>query len=123
MSARNGHTLWSRKLPSRAESSPLLDHGRLYFGTEDGTVYALKASDGSVRWTYKVLVVPGAPLVASGPYRWVRHPNYVGVLGELIGVAVLLGAWITGPLVVIFFSWLLRRRVQAEERALGIGIY
>ena len=32
---------WSQALPSRAESSPLLDHGRLYFGTENGTVYAL----------------------------------------------------------------------------------
>ena len=48
---RTGARCWSRKLPSRAESSPLLDRGRLYFGTEDGTVYALRASDGEVRWT------------------------------------------------------------------------
>ena len=39
--------------PRRAESSPLLDSGRLYFGSEDGTVYALRASDGAVRWRYK----------------------------------------------------------------------
>ena len=36
-------------------------------------------------WTFRVIVVPGAPLIASGPYRFVRHPNYVGVVGELIG--------------------------------------
>src|SRR5687767_4927087 len=76
-----------------------------------------------VRWTYRVLVVPGAPLVTAGPYRWIRHPNYVGVLGELIGVALVTGARFSGPLAILFFSWLLRRRIQAEERALGIGIY
>jgi outer membrane protein assembly factor BamB len=51
LDAHDGHVRWSRRLPSRAESSPLLDAGRLYFGTEDGTVYALRASDGAVRWT------------------------------------------------------------------------
>ena len=48
-----GRTRWSRKLPSRAESSPLLASGRVYFGTEDGTVYALRARDGAVRWRAK----------------------------------------------------------------------
>jgi methyltransferase len=70
------------------------------------------------RWTYKVLVLPGIPLVASGPYRLVRHPNYVGVVGELIGVALITGARVTGPAGLIFFSWLLVRRIRAEEQAL-----
>lgn len=51
--ADDGRTKWSRKLPSRSESSPLLDGGRLYFGSEDGTVYALRARDGAIRWTYR----------------------------------------------------------------------
>jgi outer membrane protein assembly factor BamB len=51
--ARDGRVLWSRPLPSRSESSPLLDSGRLYFGTEDGTVYALRASDGATRWRFR----------------------------------------------------------------------
>ena len=77
-----------------------------------------------VRWTYRVLVLPGAPLVSSGPYRWMRHPNYVGVVGELLGMAVLMAARLTGPVSLVFFSWLLRKRIQAEERALGVrGIY
>jgi len=76
------------------------------------------------RWTYRVLVVPGAPLVSSGPYRWMRHPNYAGVIGELLGMAVLMAARVTGPVSLLFFSWLLRRRILAEERALGMrGIY
>ena len=73
------------------------------------------------RWTYRVLVLPGAPLVGSGPYRFVRHPNYVGVVGELIAMALLSGARITGPLAVLGFGWLLVRRIAAEERALGLG--
>jgi len=72
------------------------------------------------RWTYRVLVVPGAPLVASGPYRWMRHPNYVGVIGELIAMALLSGARVTGPLALIGFGYLLIQRIGAEERALGI---
>jgi outer membrane protein assembly factor BamB len=52
LDVKDGRTRWSRRLPSRAESSPLLAAGRLYFGTEDGTVYALRAKDGSKVWTY-----------------------------------------------------------------------
>ena len=72
------------------------------------------------RWTYKVLVLPGVPLVATGPYTWLRHPNYVGVIGELIAMALLTRAWITGPLGTIFFGWLLWRRIAAEERAMEL---
>jgi methyltransferase len=69
-----------------------------------------------------VLVLPGAPLVHAGPYRFMRHPNYVAVLGELAGMALLTTAWLSGPLATAFFAWLLYRRIQAEERAHGVSI-
>jgi methyltransferase len=72
------------------------------------------------RWTYKVLVRPGVPLVTAGPYAWVRHPNYVAVVGEMIGMAMLVGAVVTGPVGTACFGLLLRRRIVAEERALGL---
>ena len=72
------------------------------------------------RWTYTVLVLPGAPLVSSGPYRLMRHPNYAGVLGELVGMALVTGAVITGPIGLVFFGVLLLIRVRAEERALHL---
>jgi methyltransferase len=76
------------------------------------------------RWTYRVLVIPGAPRITSGPYRWMRHPNYAGVVGELLGMALMMAARLTGPISLLFFSWLLYRRIRAEERALGMrGIY
>ena len=74
-----------------------------------------------VRWTYRVLVLPDVPLVNRGPYRLIRHPNYVGVVGELVGMALVTGARWTGPLGTILFSWLLWRRITAENRALGLG--
>ena len=70
------------------------------------------------RWTYRVFVLPGIPLVTSGPYRHMRHPNYVGVIGELAGVAALVGALFTGPLAIAGFGWLLAQRIRAEEKAI-----
>ena len=72
------------------------------------------------RWTYRVLVLPGAPLVTRGPYAFMKHPNYVAVVGELVGMALMTGARITGPVMTLVFAALLRSRIRAEERALGI---
>ena len=69
-------------------------------------------------WTFRVIVVPGARLVSSGPYRWLRHPNYVGVMGELAGVALMTGALVSGVVGIITFGVLVHRRIVVEERAL-----
>ena len=69
-------------------------------------------------WTFRVIVVPGATLVGAGPYRFLRHPNYVGVIGELAGVGLLTGAAIAGPIGTAVFAGLIARRVSVEERAL-----
>jgi methyltransferase len=73
------------------------------------------------RWTYKVLVMPALPLVSTGPYKWMRHPNYVAVAGELIAMALMTRARVTGPVGTLFFGWLLLRRIAAEER--GMELY
>ena len=72
-----------------------------------------------IRWTYRVLVLPGAPLIARGPYALIRHPNYVAVIGEIVGVALLVWAPITGALSLAAFGALLSRRIRVENRALG----
>ncbi len=71
------------------------------------------------RWSYRVLVLPGAPLVTAGPYRFLSHPNYVAVAGEIVSVAMIVGAPIAGVLAAIGFGWLLKRRIAVEDRALG----
>jgi methyltransferase len=72
-------------------------------------------------WTFRVIVRPGVPLIATGPYRRLRHPNYVAVLGELVGVALMSGARVTGPLGTILFGMLMLKRIRVEERALSMS--
>ena len=63
----DGKPLWSKDLPSRVESSPLLRDGMLFFGSENGTVYGLNAKNGNTRWTYQAAgAVKGAPAYADG---------------------------------------------------------
>jgi len=69
-------------------------------------------------WTFRVITVPGSPLVSDGPYAFLRHPNYVAVVGELVGVAFLTSSWLAGPLVTLGFVLLMRLRITIEERAL-----
>jgi methyltransferase len=87
-----------------------------------GAAKALKAwaitALGS-RWTFRVLVPPGDALVGRGPYRLMRHPNYLAVCGEIVGVALTVGAPFTGVAALLGVGWLLRRRIAAEDRALG----
>ncbi len=71
------------------------------------------------RWSFRVLVQPGRPLVTWGPYRWLRHPNYVGVVGELLAGCLLFPAFVAGPMVTLGFTGLLLRRLRVEDRALA----
>jgi methyltransferase len=57
--------------------------------------------------------------VTRGPYAFARHPNYVAVVGELVGMALLVGARGTGPLATTLFSVLIWQRIRVENRALG----
>lgn len=67
-------------------------------------------------WTFRVIVVPGSTSVRAGPYRLVAHPNYLGVIGELLGVALMSGARLAGPIGAAFFIALILRRVAVENR-------
>jgi methyltransferase len=73
------------------------------------------------RWSFRVLVPPNSPLVTSGPYRYLHHPNYVAVVGELAGVALMAHAPVAGSLSLVVFGLVLAARVRTENRALGIG--
>jgi len=69
------------------------------------------------RWTTRVIVLPGASPVARGPYRWLRHPNYVVVVLEIAVVPLALGL----PLFALVFSLgnavLLATRIRVENQA------
>lgn len=67
-------------------------------------------------WTFRVIVVPGSASVDTGPYRIMRHPNYVAVVGEIVGVAVMMRANVSGPIALLVFGTLLLRRISVENR-------
>ncbi len=71
------------------------------------------------RWNTRLIVLPGAAPVMSGPYRFIRHPNYLAVVIELVAVPLIHGSWITALLFSVGNAVLLRVRIRAEERALG----
>jgi methyltransferase len=71
------------------------------------------------RWTTRVIVVPGAPPVTGGPYRFLRHPNYLAVVVEVACLPLAYGAWRTALLFSALDAAVLAVRIRAEERALG----
>ena len=70
------------------------------------------------QWNTRVIVVPGLRLVARGPYRWLRHPNYVAVVAEGIALPLVHTAWLTALIFTLLNIPLLAIRIRTEEAAL-----
>jgi methyltransferase len=73
------------------------------------------------RWNTRVIVIPGLPLVSSGPYRWFRHPNYVAVVAEGLALPLVHTAWVTALAFTVLNTWLLRVRIGVENQALAVS--
>jgi methyltransferase len=71
------------------------------------------------QWNTRVIVVPGLPLVRSGPYRWVPHPNYVAVVVEGFALPLVHAAWWTALMFTAANAALLAVRIRVEDRALA----
>ena len=74
------------------------------------------------QWNTRVIVVPGLHLVARGPYRWIRHPNYVAVVAEGIALPLVHTAWITALVFTVLNIPLLAIRIRTEESALNSAL-
>jgi methyltransferase len=72
------------------------------------------------RWTTRIVVLPGAALITGGPYRWLRHPNYLAVVLEIVSLPLVHTAWLTALVFSLLDGFLLRVRIRAEEEALGL---
>jgi methyltransferase len=74
------------------------------------------------RWTARVIVLPGAPLVRAGPYRWFAHPNYVAVIIEGAALPLTGSAWLTAGAFTVLNGVLLSVRIRCETRALAAAV-
>ncbi|TWE11905.1 isoprenylcysteine carboxyl methyltransferase family protein [Rudaeicoccus suwonensis] len=73
------------------------------------------------QWNTRVLVIPDVPLVTGGPYRWLRHPNYVAVVTEGLALPLVHSAGVTATTFSILDAALLTVRIRTENRALAAG--
>jgi methyltransferase len=89
----------------------------LYLGLQ-GLRYWIMAALGEY-WTTRIISVPGAPLVAYGPYRVARHPNYLVVAAELALLPMVFGAWEIAVLFTLANAGVMVLRIRAENAALA----
>jgi len=71
------------------------------------------------RWTTQIFVVPGEKPIQGGPFRFVRHPNYLAVILEVAALPLVHSAWLTASLGSLANAFVLRARIRAEEKALA----
>ncbi len=69
-------------------------------------------------WNARARVDPELAIVSRGPYRWIRHPNYLGVLLEFVGLALAGGAWWTLAALSVPHALVFRRRIRGEDALL-----
>ncbi|MGE3477257.1 MAG: isoprenylcysteine carboxyl methyltransferase family protein [Rhodospirillaceae bacterium] len=71
-------------------------------------------------WTTRIITLPGAPLVRRGPYRFVRHPNYLVVILEIAVLPLVFGAWVLAAIFSLLNAAILCVRIRAEDQALAV---
>jgi methyltransferase len=108
-----GEALWRRNLPDLivvATASLLFIIGQML---RYAAMYAL-----GERWTVRIVVLPNTPPVTHGIYRYMRHPNYLGVMFELAALPLIFGGWVTAVAFSVANACLLYVRIRVEEAAL-----
>ena len=113
------HTLWLASLWWLAPGQPINTFWlALFVLIEIGRIWVL-ATLGP-RWTTRIIVLPDAPLVRRGPYRFVNHPNYFVVVGEVAVLPLVFGLWQVALVFTLLNATVLTIRVREENRALGL---
>lgn len=89
----------------------------LVLGAAGLRLWVIRALDG--RWTTRIYCLPDTPPVTSGPFRFLRHPNYLAVIVEIVALPLVHTAWLTSAVFSVANALLLRVRIRAEEAALA----
>jgi methyltransferase len=112
------HAAWLAALwwwaPGRPISIPFLI---LFAILQAGRVWVIRSL--GERWTTRIIVKPGAPLIRRGPYRVVDHPNYLVVIGEIAVLPLIFGLWQIALIFSALNAIVLTVRIRAENQALA----
>ncbi len=112
------HATWLAALWLQALGRPVhLPFLALFVLLQAGRVWTLRTL--GPRWTTRIIVVPGERLVARGPYKYVSHPNYLVVIGEIAVLPLVFGLWPTALLFTALNAIMLTVRIRVENRALA----
>lgn len=112
------HAAWVATLWWLAPSRPVDGFWlALFVLLEVGRVWVLTSLGR--RWTTRIIILPGAPLVQRGPYRFIDHPNYAVVVAEIAVLPLAFGLWRTAFVFSVLNAGLLAVRIREENRALG----
>ena len=111
------HVLWLASLWWLAPGQPINFFWlALYLLLQVARVWVLRTL--GERWTTRIIILPGAPLVTGGPYRFVNHPNYVVVAGEIAVLPLVFGFWDLALIFSLLNGAVLATRISAEDGAL-----
>jgi methyltransferase len=112
------HTTWLIALWGFGHDQPINSIALLFYLALQGLRFWVMRTLGP-RWTTRIIVLPDAPLVAAGPYRFMSHPNYAVVVGEIAVLPLVLGLADIAAIFTILNAGVLMIRIRAENRALA----
>lgn len=111
------HASWLATLWWLAPGQPVhLPMLALFVLLQAGRVWVIRTL--GPRWTTRIIIVPGEQLIASGPYRFLNHPNYLIVIGEIAVLPLVFGLINVALVFTILNAIILTIRIRAEEKAL-----
>lgn len=114
------HAAWLIGLWALAVRRPVqIDWLAVFVGLEALRVWVM-LSLGS-RWTTRIIILPGAPLVRKGPYRLISHPNYLVVAAEIAVLPLVFGLGLYAVIFTLLNAAMMVVRIGAEQSALGLG--
>jgi methyltransferase len=111
------HATWLISLWVFGHEAPINTPALMFYLVLQGLRFWVMRTLGP-RWTTRIIVLPGEPLVRAGPYRYLAHPNYAVVAGEIAVLPLALGLPWLAALFTILNAAVLAIRIRAENRAL-----